>query len=243
MSNYLKMEKYRDDLQIIPVVCNTVDVHRHHSSKEDNDKEGSKGIKSSAVDLLTVGPAPAKFSQLQCNTNLNMPPANWYELSGPRNPFCYKSREFPTLTSFQMASDFLHCVGKVDVVSDAENIKKLLKIPYSKGSVSMMVHRIGNTLLLDDFDTHANLLRTVDNEWAWLRKFYIEHILASLDSKVTGEERRSRSRHSRQYLQQQNLISKFLCHSLASNKGDLPDVTNTSNTNNQQVQVFFSRFV
>lgn len=33
---------------------------------------------------------------------------------------------------------FLDCVGAVDVVSDAENIKKLLKIPYSKGPVSFL---------------------------------------------------------------------------------------------------------
>lgn len=34
---------------------------------------------------------------------------------------------------------FPDCVGEVDVVSDAENIKKLLKIPYSKGPVSYSV--------------------------------------------------------------------------------------------------------
>jgi hypothetical protein len=34
-----------------------------------------------------------------------------------------------------MAHMFPDCVGEVDVVSDAENIKKLLKIPYSKGPV------------------------------------------------------------------------------------------------------------
>ena len=233
-----KMDKYRDDLQIIPVVCNTVDVHRLHWNKDNDEKGSNKDIKSSAVDLLTVRNTLAKFSQLQSNTNLNMPPANWYELNGARNPFFYKSREFPTMNSFHMASDFLHCVGKVDVISDAENIKKLLKIPYSKGSVSMMVHRIGNTLLFEDFDiNNAKLLRTVDNNednaWAWLRKFYIEHILSYLDSKVTGKEK-SRSRHSRQYLQQQNLISKFLCHSLASNERILPDVAGTNNADNQQ---------
>lgn len=35
-----------------------------------------------------------------------------------------------------MAHMFPDCVGEVDVVSDAENIKNLLKIPYSKGPVS-----------------------------------------------------------------------------------------------------------
>jgi hypothetical protein len=37
-----------------------------------------------------------------------------------------------------MAHMFPDCVGEVDVVSDAENIKKLLKIPYSKGPVSFL---------------------------------------------------------------------------------------------------------
>lgn len=37
--------------------------------------------------------------------------------------------------SFQMAHMFPDCIGEVDVVSDAENIKRLLKIPYSNKSV------------------------------------------------------------------------------------------------------------
>ena len=41
-----------------------------------------------------------------------------------------------------MASHFLECLGLekfgVDVVSDAENIKKLLRMPYSKTAVSMV---------------------------------------------------------------------------------------------------------
>lgn len=38
-------------------------------------------------------------------------------------------------SSFQMAHMFPDCIGEVDVVSDAENIKRLLKIPYSNRSV------------------------------------------------------------------------------------------------------------
>lgn len=34
-----------------------------------------------------------------------------------------------------MAHMFPDCIGEVDVVSDAENIKRLLKIPYSNKSV------------------------------------------------------------------------------------------------------------
>lgn len=39
--------------------------------------------------------------------------------------------------SFRMADMFPDCVGDVDVISDAENIKKLLKLPYSQGPVSI----------------------------------------------------------------------------------------------------------
>lgn len=34
-----------------------------------------------------------------------------------------------------MAHMFPDCIGEVDVVSDAENIKRLLKIPYCNKSV------------------------------------------------------------------------------------------------------------
>ena len=64
-----------------------------------------------------------------------------------------------------------------------QNIKKLLKIPYTKSPVSMMVHRVGNTLLLDDFDTHKHLLRRQQEDWTWLRRFYYDTILQH-DNKV-----------------------------------------------------------
>lgn len=52
-----------------------------------------------------------------------------------------------------MAHLFPDCLGEVDVVSNAENIKRLLKLPYASNcTISMMVHRIGSTLLIDDFD-------------------------------------------------------------------------------------------
>lgn len=50
--------------------------------------------------------------------------------------------------------------------------------------VSMMVHRIENTLLIDEFDIHKHLLRTAETEWEWLKKFFFEHVLKSLSEKV-----------------------------------------------------------
>lgn len=67
---------------------------------------------------------------------------------------------------------FPDCVGGVDVVSDAETIKRLLKLPYSRKSViSMIVHWIENTLLIEEFDVAKYLLRQEETEWHWLRSF------------------------------------------------------------------------
>lgn len=41
-----------------------------------------------------------------------------------------------------------------------QNIKKLLKIPYSKSHVSMAVHRVGRTLLLDELDIQELFMRS-----------------------------------------------------------------------------------
>ena len=80
-----------------------------------------------------------------------------------------------------MANDFVDCLAEVDVVSDGENIKKLLKIPYSKTPISMVVHRVGKTLLLDDFDINRYLLRRSASEWEWIRKFFYEIVLQHID--------------------------------------------------------------
>ncbi len=51
----------------------------------------------------------------------------------------------------------------------------------------MMVHRVGETLLIEDFDVHKHLLRKQEDDWTWLRKFFFETILQEMqqdDNKV-----------------------------------------------------------
>lgn len=44
----------------------------------------------------------------------------------------------------------------------------------------MMVHKIENTLLIDEFDIDKHLMmQTEDDTWDWLRLFYKYHILQS----------------------------------------------------------------
>lgn len=126
-----------------------------------------------------------------------------------------------------MAHMFPDCVGEVDVVSDAENIKKLLKIPYHKGHVSMMVHRVENTLLIDDFDIYKHLLKTAETEWEWLKKFFFETI-----NRATYEEDKNMFIQSRrrEALKEKSLVSKFLYYSL------VPTENSESGNNTKLVQ-------
>lgn len=116
-----------------------------------------------------------------------------------------------------MAFDFWHELGDVDVISDSENIKNLLKSPYSENNVlSYFVHRVGNTLLIDDFDLHKYLLWKSEEDWRWLRSFICENILSRL--KETDRKPFSIGHKTRELLEQKKLLSKFLYYSIEDSK-------------------------
>ncbi|RZB41599.1 erythroid differentiation-related factor 1 [Asbolus verrucosus] len=175
---------------------------------EESDPAESEEVKSTAIVKYSV-PKPAQFMKLKCNTDLNLPPSNW--LSSSADSYGLQHVLYHQKGFSRMAHMFPDCVGEVDVVSDAENIKNLLKIPYHKGHVSMMVHRVENTLLLDDFDIYKHLLRTSETEWKWLKKFFFENV-----NHETCEEDRNlyMKNRRRETLKQKSLVSKFLYHSL-----------------------------
>lgn len=211
--------------------------------EEANSSQPYEEVKSKAVVKYSV-PYPARFTKLQCNTDLNLPPSNW--LSSSVNSYglqhvLYEQQGFSrykvlsvklykyTLLiciviklnySFRMAHMFPDCVGEVDVVSDAENIKNLLKIPYHKGAVSMMVHRVENTLLLDDFDIYKHILRTAETEWEWLKRFFFDMFKSNINQEQPYDSTLYFKSRSRKALQQKSLVSKFLYHSLGENEGN-----------------------
>lgn len=104
----------------------------------------------------------------------------------------------------------------MDVISDSENIKNLLKTPYAdgKGMLSYFVHRIGNSLLIDEFDLQKYLLRRSDEDWEWLRSFIYENILNSLNE---SEKKVFIKLKTREAIQQKTLMSKFLYYSIDTN--------------------------
>lgn len=116
-----------------------------------------------------------------------------------------------------MAHLFSDCLGEVDVITNAENIKRLLELPYASNcTISMMVHRVGNTLLIDDFDIHRFLLQQEDCNWLWLKSFICDHILSRLNDQERNFSKRQPASQN-EAIHQKSLLSKFLHHSLLTN--------------------------
>ncbi|EDV94302.1 GH22530 [Drosophila grimshawi] len=160
----------------------------------------SDAVKSQAIIKLSPVQVPAHFKRLECNTNLNLPPLNWLTTSHSSHGLHQALYQSAGFASFRLGQMFPDCVGE------------LLKLPYSaKSAISMVVHKVGNTLLLDEFDIQKYLLRKSDDDWKWLRTFILEHILAYEDEQQHNFCLKERSREA---LQTKNLLSKFLYHSL-----------------------------
>ncbi|OWF38276.1 erythroid differentiation-related factor 1-like [Mizuhopecten yessoensis] len=184
----------------------------HHVVQKE--KDSNKEVKSMAIlKNATVHFSP-NFSLLQRNTNLNVPPSNWLRQTSVVeqniHDFTQHQNSKSYLSSIEMAGNSLDLTGDVDVITNAQNIKKLLKIPFSRSHISMMVHRIGKSLLLDEFDIHKHLLRQQQDDWKWLREFYYDCVARDMQMKCVP--RKDKSRHKQQT---RNMYSKFLYHSIA----------------------------
>ena len=129
------------------------------------------------------------FTRLGMETDLNLPPSNWLRTAPPFlppglsmmtgfDPINPDEKQSP-FASFRMADEYIHLLGDVDVITASENIKKLIKAAISSGGLSMMIHKIGDTLMIDNFDIHKWLLRPI-GEWDWLRQVIFLLSLATL---------------------------------------------------------------
>ncbi|CAF0938718.1 unnamed protein product [Adineta ricciae] len=126
--------------------------------------------------------------------------------------------------SFRSANAHIDSLGEVDVISDAEHIKKLLKISFNKHSqLSMIVHRIGRTILLDEFDVHSHLLRLEKNDWTWFRDFFLDTILRNISVKHLYKKNKTRDE-----LIRKDRLVRFLCQSV-----ELPGSSRTSADNEE----------
>uniref|UniRef100_A0A8C1JY29 EDRF1 N-terminal domain-containing protein n=1 Tax=Cyprinus carpio TaxID=7962 RepID=A0A8C1JY29_CYPCA len=180
-------------------------------------------MKSRAVVKYSAAPPPSSYALLQEKTDLKLPPANWLrentQLGTAGTTVLGSSRKSKPFSSFGMAYDFIDCIGDdVDVVSDSENIKKLLKIPYSKSHVSMAVHRVGGTLLLDELDIQELFMRSSQTgDWTWLKEFY----------QRLSDQKWQRKKKSKEHWNEKAILSKFLYYSINSDGTAVPVPSDT----------------
>ena len=98
-------------------------------------------VQSNAVVKYAQVDVPSPLNKIAENTDLRQPPDNWLRNERGTKGFLASHPIHSGFSSFKMANDFVDSVEDVDVISDAENIKKLLKLPYSNSAISMVVHR------------------------------------------------------------------------------------------------------
>nr|XP_043902206.1 erythroid differentiation-related factor 1-like [Solea senegalensis] len=199
---------------------------------------GSSEIKSRAVVKYSAAPPPTSYALLQEKTDLKLPPANWLrenpQLGSAGTTILGSSSKSKPFSSFGMAYDFIDCIGDdVDVVSDSENIKKLLKIPFSKSHVSMAVHRVGRTLLLDELDIQELFMKSSQTgDWTWLKEFYQRLI----------DQKWQRKKKSKEHWYQRAILSKFLYYSINGNGAEeaVPDNSNEGDVKNGAEEFSYS---
>ncbi|KAM6915799.1 erythroid differentiation-related factor 1 [Xenentodon cancila] len=193
-----------------------------HSKHESAICLGNGEVKSSAVVKYSAAPPPTTYALLQEKTDLKLPPANWLrenaQLGSAGTTVLGSSSKSKPFSSFGIAYDFIDCIGDdVDVVSDSENIKKLLKIPYSKSHVSMAVHRVGRTLLVDELDIQELFRRSSQTgDWSWLKEFYQRLI----------DQKWQRKKKSKEHWYQKAILSKFLYYSINGDGASEPVLDN-----------------
>lgn len=88
-------------------------------------------------------------------------------------------------------------------------------MPFNKHSqISMMVHRLGRTVLLDEFDIHSHILRLekvsqkndstkffyksknlffFQTDWNWFREFFVETVLRNISVKHIQKKNKTRN--------------------------------------------------
>ena len=170
------------------------------------------GVGSLSVQRLGgATPSPRAFSMLPRGCDLKQSPANW----APAPPH-------PPVSAVQIAESLLELLGSCegrqpDAIAAAETLKKLLKSASGRHSVSLAVHRIGNTLLLDEFAMPPPLLgMAAGADVAQFKRWVMERLGEAAGGEQTAELRLPRSAAKKNpALQARELLrSKFLARSV-----------------------------
>ena len=129
---------------------------------------------------LSLSIVPYKPKQIPDSTNLNRAPNNWLRPVGSsiKPPRTKEKRNRKTkMKSSIVANHYLksHFTSNqktlcgVNAVANAQTIKNLIKLGNSSENVSMMIHKVGDSLFLDDFDVKTELLDKNSSTHKWFK--------------------------------------------------------------------------
>ena len=92
--------------------------------------------------------------------DLNTAPRNWLRGGAATVESQFTADFSRSTSSVSIAEGVLPTLiaerAPVDIISNSQTVKKLLKAPMSKQPISLAVHRIGDTMLIDEFDAASS---------------------------------------------------------------------------------------
>lgn len=101
-------------------------------------------------------------------------------------------------------------------------------MPYAfQSPLSLMVHRVGNTIMIDDFDICNYIRRQSESDWKWLKKFISETILNSLSENDRQLLMKGQNVNA---LRDGTLMQKFFGHSVSQDDSEEAPTTTTTTT-------------
>ncbi|CAG2102842.1 unnamed protein product [Medioppia subpectinata] len=95
-------------------------------------------------------------------------------------------------------------------------------MPFDSTLISLMVHRIGNTLLIDEFDLANHLILNESKQWSWLKRFVDNMIV---NCKPNSKPMITKKIKTRDELQTKNMLCKFLHYSVDENLNQTKDLS------------------
>ena len=125
-----------------------------------------------------------------------------------------------------MAGRYPEVLAEIDVVSASKHIKKLLKTPFNtNSSYSMSVHRIKNSLFINELDipSFVKLNQFEKGDLSWLYELYCSA------NNVSNSEEIHPKKKNKELSQQQLMQSKFLYNSIATNQEDVQEPIQNEN--------------
>ncbi|CAH8544235.1 unnamed protein product [Schistosoma rodhaini] len=193
--------------------CNTQNQSSDESDKlhETREKENRQTAICANFEKSIVLWSPGDIGSMVLHEgfNLHRMPKNYLTRKSYIEKLIYHATMSDSMKSpfagFKVANEYLNELDHIDVISGIKTFKSFIRSFFKNNSrASTMIHKVGRTWLLNEFDIDSFLLSGGEcHEWLWLREF-----LKKEDYRLCSHSL------SRNVLISHDLESKFLYHTV-----------------------------